>query len=457
MGRRMSWLQRRGAVYRFRRAVPARLRPILGGKHEVVRPLNTKDIREAERRAIPIAAEVDRMFAEAEAALKNPAVRVYKAVQQDTVERTARPRTDDEREAEVSAVADALERLEGNRGAEAATQRAILEAILERLNGSATDHPDNPPLSVVFERWKVERKPPEKTWTECEGVRRDFTASIGGDLPVRAGRKRHGRAFKELLLTTPSPRTGRPRSPETARKLLGLLSAVLTWTRRQGYIDANPAQDVAQIAAKSDPDAGRLPYDRHDLKTLFSVCREDGPNHWLPLLALFTGARLRELGQLHVADVREEDGVHYLALEGGEGKRFKNKSSRRRMPLHPELIRLGFLQYVEAQRKAGHTRLFHQLRGTRFGLTDEWSKYWGKHARQLGITDSRKVFHSFRHGFKDACRAAVNDEEVRDYLTGHSNGSVGRKYGTGVPLKVLTKAIAKIRYPGLTLTSLRRP
>ena len=50
--------------------------------------------------------------------------------------------------------------------------------------------------------------------------------------------------------------------------------------------------------------------------------------------------------------------------------------------------------------------------------------------RDLGIDNPSSVFHSFRHGFKDALRAAGVNEDVSDALTGHSGGnSVARGYG----------------------------
>ena len=101
----------------------------------------------------------------------------------------------------------------------------------------------------------------------------------------------------------------------------------------------------------------------------------------------------------------------------------KTKSSRRRVPIHPALVKLGFLAFVAKQREAGHERLFPELRATRFALTSAWSKWWGQHARKIGVTDGRKVFHSFRHGWKDAARA-VMPEEHHDAITGHSSGSV---------------------------------
>jgi len=46
------------------------------------------------------------------------------------------------------------------------------------------------------------------------------------------------------------------------------------------------------------------------------------------------------------------------------------------------------------------------------------------------IYDKGKVFHSFRHTFKDALRNSGVDEALSDALTGHSSSSVGRHYGS---------------------------
>jgi integrase len=76
-----------------------------------------------------------------------------------------------------------------------------------------------------------------------------------------------------------------------------------------------------------------------------------------------------------------------------------------------------------------------------------WSKWWGRYVRAMGITDPRKVFHSFRHGFKAACRAAEIEEEVHDGITGHAGGGEGRRYGKGkIPMKVLNKAMERVSF-----------
>ncbi len=85
-------------------------------------------------------------------------------------------------------------------------------------------------------------------------------------------------------------------------------------------------------------------------------------------------------------------------------------------------------------------------------LTGNFSKRFGRHLRvRLKITDTRKTFHSFRHGFKDACRAEGIENVISDALQGHSSGTVSGAYGSGYPLPVLAAAMAKVHYPGLDL------
>ena len=174
----------------------------------------------------------------------------------------------------------------------------------------------------------------------------------------------------------------------------------------------------------------------------------------MPLLALFTGARLEELGQLRVDDVREENGCWYFNITDlGENQQVKTATSRRRVPVHSQLIRAGLLLYWQDLRGRGEARLFPDLNsGIKGKVTASWSKWWGRYLRNvIGITDKRLVFHSFRHTFKDACRDAAIDEAIHDALTGHAGGGVGRKYGGRYPLVPLNQAMEKLDYKGLSV------
>jgi hypothetical protein len=81
---------------------------------------------------------------------------------------------------------------------------------------------------------------------------------------------------------------------------------------------------------------------------------------------------------------------------------------------------------------------------------------------EVGVADTDKVFHSFRHGFQDALRLTTPDEELRDALAGRSSGkkSVSRSYGAKNMLRrwgveKLQAAVESIVYKGLSLSRVR--
>jgi integrase len=159
-------------------------------------------------------------------------------------------------------------------------------------------------------------------------------------------------------------------------------------------------------------------------------------------------------------------GVRFLTvIEDDEiGRSLKTENSVRAVPIHPNLVRIGFMEFVEQMRSCDgqSARLFPQLQqGSKGGFGEAFSKWFGRYKRTLGIDNEKSVFHSFRHGFKDALRTAGVNEDVNDALTGHGGGNtVARGYGSddmvrrfGFP--TLNAAVEKVQYPGLDLSSLR--
>jgi len=184
---------------------------------------------------------------------------------------------------------------------------------------------------------------------------------------------------------------------------------------------------------------------------------------WVPLVALYSGARLNELGQLEVRDVQEIGGIPCFRitsqsdLHSGENiKILKTKSSARSVPLHPMLKALGFLEYVAARRAAGDFRVFPNWHKGKDGTySSVFSKSFnGQFLPKVGIKTPKLVFHSFRHTFIDAMREAGIEDGVQKAIVGHSDQSTTAIYGAGQPILRLAGAIDKICYAGLTLTNL---
>lgn len=206
---------------------------------------------------------------------------------------------------------------------------------------------------------------------------------------------------------------------------------------------------------------------------LYRGCLNDGPGYaqqgprvlrgtrfWIPLLSLFTGMRLNEICQLDVADVQSEDDIPYILIEKGPDKTLKNRSSARRVPIHPDLRRMGFLDYVEQQRLADQRKLFPKLKLSKRGHYSERMSRWFNEGFlvKVGIKGDGIVFHSFRHSVRDAFRRAEVPEEIACAIGGWSyEKSTGKRYGSGnmaFPIKQLAPRVQQISYPGLDLSHL---
>jgi integrase len=165
---------------------------------------------------------------------------------------------------------------------------------------------------------------------------------------------------------------------------------------------------------------------------------------------------LNELCQLEVADVGTEDGIPFLHIREesatDEEKHLKTRNAERVIPIHPVLQRLGFIEYVEAIRKAGNGRLFPSLTKSATGYySDNFSKWFARFSDKCGVTDGRLAFHSFRHGFRDAAREADIPREVAQALGGWSgdDDSTSEDYGKGYTLRRKADELFKIRFPAV--------
>lgn len=377
------------------------------------------------------------------------------------------------------------------RGLKDIEQRNAGEPIPTPQLDDVTAHSASGTLREAFEGWKKERERPEGTEHEY-GRAVEMFIQLHGNLAILEMRRSHARAYREALQLVPKIRKGallKASLPElseygrahptltkvsagTVNKQLGAVQAIAGWGHHHGLVpDDVPWADPFAEMRLEEEQSEREPFDSRDLQTIFDaplftehklpVGAKGDAGVWLPLLALFAGARQAEYAGLRVSDIREDEETGVLLMWITKaGRRLKTKPSQRVVPVHPQLVTLGFLTYVEARRKDGEKAwLFPTVAPDQKGSLSAWSKWWGRYLRNhVGINDPNKVYHSFRHGFQDALRRTTPDEELRDALTGRSSGkSVGRTYGAKVMLqrwgaKVLKRAVDNISYPGLDVS-----
>jgi integrase len=171
------------------------------------------------------------------------------------------------------------------------------------------------------------------------------------------------------------------------------------------------------------------------------------PYYWIPILACLMGARLEEICQMRVTDVKKVNGIWVYRIReegdyGSEVTKVKNPYSERDIPLHPELIdTLNFLQYVNHIKKLKQERVFWELpkRG------DVYSKNVGRFFNQkylvkIGLKKKGKSFHSFRHSVETNLTNVNVNARYIDFLQGHSQKGIGGSvYMKGIKPEVLLK------------------
>lgn len=306
---------------------------------------------------------------------------------------------------------------------------------------------------------------------------REFMALLE-KLPSNASKHFPGRTiFEAVELGGKLPKM----SPDTANSYMRQLGSLFRYAVNEGMVDADPSAGLIFQKSKVRAKDKRLPFDTSDLRAIFGAplftgCVNDeagyskpGPNivrrgrFWVPLVALFSGMRLNEICQLTLDDFVREDGVDIMLIrdgDDGETKRVKTEAGLRFVPVHPELRRIGLLAYVEERRKVdGPTAsAFPDLPAGVTGYrSDPFSKFFARFLDHVGVKHPKKVFHSFRHTYRDALREAdISREKVRA-LGGWTSGNTDDDYGSGLRAATLAKDIENVRYPELDLSHLHIP
>lgn len=511
-------LIRRGASYSLRRRVPKELLAAYHPQKEITRALGTKDREEAKRLHALAWVALDQEFAEArlleprdeptrlrqklkqifdardaaaiqpqtmtsgevDDVLESMAIQSAEELREEVLyERREFPRQQIYAVRSVEDVETLSERdramrdiLEDNAIQIEKLERELRLAQRKKAQASAASivpSPALPPVSsqspdasfsAVVRRWERERTPKASTVEAHVALTRWFIEATGINLVTDVERQ-HVQAFKSALIEKGT-------SASNIKTKLSRLRTILNFAVAEGLLSANPGVGVkAPISKGPRPVA---PWRVAELNKLFAgPVHHDGERpvrgrgeaaYWLPLLALFTGARREELGQLRGRDIvlltySTPDGdAEAWAINidyGADGEnQLKTAASQRVVPIHSSLLALGFVDF--AKKAADQDLIFSQLRPNGDGkLTEKWGDWFREYRRQVGISDPRLKFHSFRHAFKDYCREASINEGVQRQLMGHSAADVAEQYGSGFSTHQLVCAMQSYRVAGLSL------
>lgn len=209
------------------------------------------------------------------------------------------------------------------------------------------------------------------------------------------------------------------------------LSGLFDWAIKKRYLKLpiNVFEGQTNLTKKErTTKTRREQFSEEELKKIFTQATYDKIKNpfifWGPLISLLCGARISEIAQLKVSDIRNFKGVHYLNLQSSgenEEKEFKTISSERIVPIHQLLLDIGFASFISDVRRTGSDRLFpHIEKSTKGSYGTNASKQFGYYLRnKLLITHKGKVFHSFRKNFGNALKQRGVEISSRCELMGH--------------------------------------
>lgn len=302
-------------------------------------------------------------------------------------------------------------------------------------------------LRTVYERWlKAAVRSDDSAAAVARSLR--LFESVLGDREIQSITRQDGDTFRSWLIQQST-------ATKTARDRLNWIKTLLKYASQD--LELIPKNPWVGLEIKTKTTLIRRPWDKEHLTRLFSHDiwqNGDIPKvrisggigaYWIPLLALYTGARLSEICQLEVKNVQEIEGVAVIKITDiGDDQRVKSDAAHRIIPIHSKLMELGFMNYVHAQ---SGTMLWNNLRRRNGRAGGFFSQYFSRLRDSLEIP-ADIVFHSFRHTFRSALAESGISELIIDRLLGHETaGSVGAKVYTHVSLASLKEAVEAIRDP----------
>lgn len=245
---------------------------------------------------------------------------------------------------------------------------------------------------------------------------------------------------------------------QTINKYLQTYGTMFTWAKRNGYVEKNVFEGLSIRVGKKKARGTRSPFNASQIQTMLQELLHNRSGlvrldyqKWGPLVALYTGARLNEIAQVHLSDIRQHDEIWCFDLnDDDETKKLKTDASRRYVPIHSRLIELCFLDHVQGLRARGATKLFPDFH---YCSKNGWGRSLGRWFNdqflvKLGYKAHGVSFHSFRHTVVTSLMHANIEEALVKTLVGHERQGVTQRhyFSSGYKVSQLRDALEQLPY-----------
>lgn len=365
----------------------------------------------------------------------------------------------------LSRVLEAAERLE---------HYSYDNAPASALAAPAPTLPASSPLGVAVDDFIAEhsRQWAGKTIGQNRAYLYILVEYFGPDRLLATITKQDASEVKKVLQALPSSRNTKPKlkamplmqvinepghkkiAAKTINSHLQMFKMFFDWAERHGHAPHTLFEGM-KVRKDKASESERRPFTQDQARLICTELKENlsglvrkDSHKWGMLLGMFTGARLNEICQLNIADVKQYGDTWFLNItdEGDDTKTVKSKAGRRKVPLHSELIRLGFLDFVDSRRN--RARLFPDYS---YSANGGYGRNLGRWCNEsflpkLGIKQPGLVFHSLRHSVITRLGQADVPEPIIQCVVGHARSGVTQEVylREGYTLEQLKAAIEKL-------------
>jgi integrase len=176
--------------------------------------------------------------------------------------------------------------------------------------------------------------------------------------------------------------------------------------------------------------------------------------YYVILLLLHTGARCREMWQLDRANVKQVEGVWIVdVLEAADrtDKHLKNSSSRRRIPLHSNVLPVFLPWFHEQTNRKLFPIIASEVKGDGTQLVSRW---FSELLTKIKVKRSTVSLHCLRRTLTHKLTRAHTNTALQNRFFGHivAPGVEGTSYQRGVefPVSEVKEAIEAVTFPTLS-------
>ncbi|HFI1931062.1 TPA: site-specific integrase [Yersinia enterocolitica] len=246
-------------------------------------------------------------------------------------------------------------------------------------------------------------------------------------------------------------------------KYLIKMAAVFKWAVRNDLIKKNMTEGLELKVPQRKASEARNAFSTEQVGQLLGAAKvysqksSGKPYHYyVTALAAITGARLNEVAQLQVKDVRTTGaGTVYIHINEDDsslpGKSIKNAHSDRCVPLVDGaygFVLADFMTLVEARRgtDGDDAMVFDGLRLMKNGYGEQVSKWFNRTLLPKVLADRYGLaFHSFRHTVATQLKQHGVELAYAQAIMGHSSGSITYdRYAKEVEVDRLVNVITDI-------------